>query len=246
MPMKRIFPLLLLLACPVTARAQDVVDDPAAIRILDRMCQVIGELESCRVTMTVARDVIDPDLGLVTRCAVDQVTMQGPDRALVDFNSDLSHRTLSYNGSQLTLYSYDENNYATIEAPPTTLELIGMLSQDYGIEFPAADIFYPTFADDLLEQSQRLAYAGMSVVDGKDCLHIVGTSDAMVVQLWVANDSFNLPVRLLFIEPAAKKNPRLDVTFTDWQLNPDLPPAIFEFLPPTTAAEVSLLPRTVK
>ena len=54
--------------------------------------------------------------------------------------------------------------------------MIDTVNKMYGIDFPAADFFYPSFVDDLLAESKTLMYLGMTKVDGKDCYHIAGTA----------------------------------------------------------------------
>jgi len=237
---------ILLLAVSMTAQTQDPGDDPAALQILDHMSAVIGELGSCTFTVNVWRDVDDPDLGLVTHFIVNEVYMRGPDKMLVDSKSDSDHRGYWYDGKTITYYSYDENNYAVIKTPATIMETIDAINRDYGIDFPAADFFYPTFTADLIENSDRIVFLGKKNVEGRDCFHILAKFKTMGVQLWIANDSLNLPVKYSIVDHDQKNAPRYEATFSNWQINPILPSAIFDFAPPPAAAPVKMVPRTKK
>ena len=68
----------------------------------------------------------------------------------------------------------------------------------------------------------------------------------MGVQLWIADDSLNLPVKLSIVYYDQKNAPRYEATFSNWQINPALPSAIFDFVPPQTAARITLVPKTGK
>ena len=243
---KRILVGILLLAASMNARAQGPGNDPAALQVLDHMSAVIGELGSCSYTVNVWRDVNDPDLGLVTHFIVNEVYMLGPNKMLVDSKSDGDHRGYWYDGTTITYYSYDENNYAAIKAPATILETIDAINRDYGIDFPAADFFYPTFTDDLIENSDRIVFLGKENVEGRDCFHILAKFKTMGVQLWIANDSLNLPVKYSIVDYDQKNAPRYEATFSNWQINPVLPSAIFDFVPPAAAAPIRLVPKTSK
>jgi hypothetical protein len=243
---KRILVGILLLAVSMSARAQGPGDDPAALLILDRMSAVIGELGSCSFTVNAWRDVNDPDLGLVAHFIVNEVYMRGPDKMLIDSKSDGDHRGYWYDGKTITYYSYDENNYAAIKAPATIMETIEAVNRDYGIDFPAADFFYPAFTDDLIANSDRIVFLGKKNVEGRDCFHILAKFKTMGVQLWIADDSLNLPVRYSIANYDQKNGPRYEATFSDGQITPALPSAIFDFVPPPAAAPVKLVPQTIK
>jgi hypothetical protein len=236
----------LLLALTMGAGAQGPGNDPAALQILDHMSAVIGELRSCSFTLNVSRDTNDPDLGLVTQSGVNEVYMLGPNKMLVNSRSDGDHRGYWYDGKTVTYYSYDENNYAAVTAPATILQTIDAISRDYGVDFPAADFFYPTFTDDLIDNSDRIVFLGKKYLEGKDCFHILATGKTMGVQLWIADDSLNLPVKVSIVYYDQKNAPRYEATFSNWQINPELPAAIFDFVPPQTAARITLVPKTGK
>ncbi|MEK6479161.1 DUF2092 domain-containing protein [Catalinimonas sp. 4WD22] len=253
--MKNYIIYLIFLILPCTTLGQDdEMYDPIAVLILDRMSEVIGELSSCSYTLQTSYDMQDSTffiptkgLGLVKHFTEEEVYMQGPDKMLVNSNGDRGHRGYWYNGDSLTYYSYSENNFAQIDAPDSSiLETIYTIHEDYGIEFPAADFFNPYFTDDLLFQSDKLLFMGSSKLNGKDCFRIVAAGDEMNVQLWISNDALTLPQKMVIVYLAQEDNPQYEVTFSDWQLNPDLPDALFEFMPPPDASEITLVPKNAK
>jgi len=244
--MKRVLCSFLLLVVPMAASAQGSGDDPAALQILDHMSAVIGELGSCSFTLKVSRDVNDGEMGLVTHFGVNDVYMVGPDKMLINSRSDSGHKGYWYDGNTFSYYSYDENNYATVKAPARILQTIDAINRDYDIDFPAADFFYPTFTDDLIDNTDSIVFLGKKNVDGKDCFHILAAGKSMGIQLWIADDSLNLPVKLSVAYYGQKNTPRYEATFSNWQINPELPSAIFDFVPPRTAAQITLVPKQEK
>jgi len=235
--MKQIVAGFLLLMLPTVANAQPA-DDPAAVQVLDQMSDVIGDLGSCRFTLQISRDVDEHDVGLVKRFAVDEVYMVGPDKMRIDTRSDNGHKGYWYDGKNISYYSYDENNYATVEAPDTILETIEAVHRDYGVDFPAADFFFPNFTDDLIEGTDRIVFLGKKMVAGKDCFHVMASSKSMGIQLWIADDALNLRVKFCITYHDQPKAPQYEATFSDWQLNPVLPVAMFDFTAPRTAARL--------
>lgn len=254
--MKTTFVYLFCILLPLTTYSQSASSadatqaDSVALIILDRMSAVIGELASCSYTLHTSRDLQDntfflPEegLGLIKHFTKDEVYMVGPDKLLVNANGDRGHRGIWYNGEQLVYYSYDEHNYALLDAPATILETIYAINAAYGVEFPAADFFNPYFTDDLLAQSDKVLYLGISEINDKECFHIVAAGKTMSVQLWISNDALTLPQKIVIVHLDQENSPQYEATFTDWQLNPNLTDAIFNFLPPPGASELKLIPR---
>jgi len=233
----------LLFLASASARAQQATgDDAVAIQLLDHMSTVIGQLKSCRFELQVARDIEEPDLGLVKHFTDDEVLMM-QDKMRVKSVGDQGRKGFWYDGKTVTYYSYDENNYATVKAPDTTIETIDAMHDHYGIDFPAADFFYPSFTDDLIDNTDRIAMLGRATVAGVECFHILGTAPGMNVQLWIADDLLNLPVKMVVADHTKPHAPQYEATFSNWQINTEMPEAIFAFVPPKSASMIKLVPK---
>jgi hypothetical protein len=228
-----------------TNSTADPVMDTAAILIMDRMADMIGSLHSCSFDLHVSQDLQDPDHGMITRFTDHQVFMTGPDRMHVNSIGERAHKGYWYNGWQVAYYNFTENNFGFMEAPANIIAMIDEVHHDYGVDFPAADFFYPTFTDDLIAQSTRIDYLGTVQRDGRECFRIVATGKAQTVQLWIANDATFLPVHFIITDHAAG-NTQYEGAFTHWVLNPDIPDQLYEFMPPPGAARVTVMPRKSK
>ena len=226
----------------LSVRAQEPRVDTVAIMIIDRMASVIGELTSCSFTLHTSIDIQDPEFGMIKQLGKDDVFLAGPDKMLVHFYGDKGHRGFWYNGIQTTYYSFDENNYVIIDAPDNIIAMIDTINKTYGIEFPAADFFYPTFTDDVIEFSENVIFLGKKDIDGQECFHILASNKDISAQFWFANDAYNLPVKYI-ITYKNENNKQFEATFSNWQLNHDIPLTIFEFMPPPKARQISILPR---
>ncbi len=242
--MKNKLPLCLLFLLPLSTSAQTGTYDTVAIFILDHMSDVVGDLGACSYTLHTSTDVLsDKGLGLITKTAVHDVKMVGPDKMQINSVGDKGHRGYWYNGEQMAYYFYDENNYVMVEAPSTILETIDTMNHRYGIDFPAADFFYPTFTDDLMRNNDRIAYLGTSKVGEQDCFHILATSKEMSVQFWIANDAAMLPAKMLIMYHGKADASQYEAIFTNWNINPQIPESVFDFLPPPGARDIAILRR---
>ncbi|WP_417602324.1 DUF2092 domain-containing protein [Owenweeksia hongkongensis] len=222
------------------AMAQARQVDPVAVSIMDRMASVIGNLQSCSFSLSASNDINDYPYGMTTHFTESEVQMLGPDKMLIHSRGDDHHKGFWYNGDKIVYYSYAENNYAVMDAPGNILSAIDSVHHTYGIDFPAADFFYPTFTDDILVHFDEVQYIGEKKLNDKECFHIKASNKDMVVQFWIADDAFNLPMRFSIVYLNEEGSPRYEATFKDWKMNPVLPEAIFEFAAPPGARQIAI------
>jgi hypothetical protein len=223
---------------------QEVKDiDSTAIFLIDKMADVIGDLESVSFNLNNSTDELDADKNIEKRFSTSNISFSGSDKLSVRTEGTKGKKGYSYDGSFLSYYNFDENNYVTLEAPATTLEMIDEMHLDYNFNFPAADFFYPSFTDDMMEQFTSIEFLGKKTVDGEECYHIMATNKDLNVQIWVSNETYLLPKRFVIIYKN-KSNLQFESTFGNWTINPNIPDAVFDFLPPPNAKLISILKKS--
>jgi hypothetical protein len=230
----------------VNGSAQSGKYDSIGILIFDRMSNVIGDLESCSFKLTVANDEWVPSKGLTKYFSAYEVFMGGPNKMLVDAQGLHGHRRYIYNGTQMAYYSFTENNYSIIPAPDNTIKMIDSLHEMYDIEFPAVDFFYPAFTDDLLHDADSLRFIGLENVGNNEYLHLFVYGRDMDFQFWVNSDAYSLPARFSITYKTKQGTPQYLAMFSDWQINPKFPDAIFDFLPPPNATKIRMMSKNDK
>ncbi len=224
--------------------AQPAKCDSVAVLLMDRMTDFIGELQSCSYKLNVGEDTDDEDSIMVKKFSEDEVYMVGPNKMLVNINGSKKHQTYWYNGTQLAYYSHNENNYGIIEASDNIIETIEQVNADYDIEFPAADFFYPAFTDDLIASSSEIKYIGKSVVNGMECFQLMAIGADFDFQFWISNDAYNLPMKFVYVYKNKKGSPQYEGTFSEWKINPVVPDAMFNFLPPPGAKQITIVSKS--
>jgi hypothetical protein len=238
---KKLLLFLLISAASIRLQAQSPAIDTVAVSILDRMSALIGDIHSCSVTVRSNYDINSRNLGLIKHSDEQQLFLHGPNKLLVRSEGDRGTRDLIYDGDSLCYYSLDKNQYGKIVAPATIMEMIDTVNKLYGIEFPVADFFYPSFVDDILAEATNLAYLGITKVDGKDCFHVAGVAADKSFQFWISDDAYYLPLKLVIVYTAKPMNPQYEAILTGWQINPDLPDAMFQFMPPPKAKKIRMM-----
>lgn len=217
--------------------------DTIAVTVIDRMSTIINELDACSFQVNRSMDVHQNEYGLEKEYFVDQIFMKSPDKMHVEIQGSQGHRGYWYNGNQIVYYSFKENNYSVLDAPSNIVSMMDSIHQNFGIEFPAADIFYPNLSDDILESFDNITFLGEKVIDGQPCYHIMATNQQTNLQLWISNTSFMLPKKMVIIHKD-DKHKQYEATFSNWKLNPELPDALFEFTPPPKAKNISIMAKS--
>lgn len=242
--MKKYVVTLALLAIPFCGQSQATRKiDSTAVFILDRMADIIGELESVNFYLETTTDRYDEYDKIISHYSSSQVSMNGPDKLVFQRTGDKGRQGFWYDGSYASFYSYDENNYVTVEAPENTIEMIDNMHLRFDFQFPAADFFYPSFTDDILEQFHTLEFKGKTVIDGEECYYIRALSDNMNFQLWVSSSNWNLPKRFIILQKG-ERTLRIESVFEKWEINPIIPSTVFEFLPPQSAKLIDILEKS--
>lgn len=227
----------------ITINGQTQRIDSTAVYLLNRAGETLQDIKACSFTTVTTYDVPNENLGLIKHSLTDKVTIKFPDKMKVTSTGDKGNRALWYTGKKLNYYSLDNNNYGFTAAPPSVIETIDEVSKKFGIEFPAADFFYPTFLQDLLSEQGNLIFLGKTTVDGRECYHIAGNDKTKSYQFWIGCDDLFLPVKMVIIYTSDKDKPQYEALYKDWIINNDYPDSMFEFLTPPKATKIKLSPR---
>jgi len=241
--MKHISVLLLTFCSLIVFSQNEKKTDSIAVRILNKMSAVMGEIPALSVDLETAIDKQNELLENERFHSQHELHFSGPSKMTIHSRGDNGNKAMWYNGKFLTYYSYDENNYVTLAAPETTIAMIDSMNTRFGIKFPGADLFFPSLTEDVLDLFDYLKYLGKKTVDGQECFHLIASNQNMTFQVWISNNSMYLPKKYLFVD---KKNhhQQFEGTFSNWSLNPVIPNAVFEFTPPKNARLISILSKS--
>ena len=221
----------LLVSCTSEDKAQY---DTRALESLDAMSESIGELLACSYTLD---DVNVLEDGTENYDQHD-VYMRGPDKMYIHSVGSKGDRSYWYDGSTLAYFSFDKNTYATIEAPDSIMKTIEHVHEKYGIDFPAADFFYPDFTDDIMDDYDHVLFMGDEAINGVESTSILASNDKTIVQIWI-DKATNLPVKFL-IDSKASSAEYYVASFSNVRVNPDLPDLLFDTNPPINSKSTEL------
>ena len=238
MIMKKTFllTLIIILSCNTLQANQT---DSLAIYILNRLKTNLQSFKSCSFTSQITYDVWTEELGLIKHNDTEDIYIQFPDKITVKTFGDKGRTRMIYTGKKFFMYSYN-HTYTEVDISLSVIEMIHAINHNYGIEFPGADFFYPTFVEDMMASGGFIRYLGTTYLDGKECYHIAGKdSNGSNFQVWISEDY--LPAKMVINYGNQTGSPQYEAIYKNWVTNPILPVTLFEFTPPPGATRISLI-----
>lgn len=211
--------------------------DEKAVSSLDALSETIGNLNSCSYTLNT---LVSEGDEIEFRNEHD-LYMRGPDKLHIHTIGTKGKKGFWYDGSSFAYFSYDKSSYDTVSAPNNIIAAIDELHNKYGIDFPAADFFYPSFTDDILDNFNHVMYMGDENIDELDCVVIKASNENVVLKIWIEKYT-NLPHIISIVKTNDSIN-SYEAVFSNWRLNPILPDLLFEFAPPINSTRVKLQPK---
>jgi hypothetical protein len=166
------------------------------------------------------------------------VVLERPNHLRIDSESDKGRRSLYYDGKTLTVYRPDQGVYATAPAPDTIDAMIAAV-EARGIAMPASDLLLNRPCEALGEHLQTGRYAGRHYLDGDWYHHLLLSSEAVDVQMWVAQGESPEIHRLVITYTTQPGEPQYRALLSDWNFTPAIDSTTFTFVPPADARQVA-------
>lgn len=235
--MKLLLHLALTSLLVLTSCSNELDHDASAFAVLDSMSAQIGRLNSVSFTVITTVDHKKGDANALQRNIESKCYMIGPNKMHLYAVGDSDRVGYWYNGSTLTYYSFAKNAYVSVPAPGTILATIDSVHNAYGVDFPAADFFYPSLSNDIAAECSVVKLLGKAIIQGVSCDHIMTQGKNATTQIWISRGLYRLPVRLLI---EGKSGERYEATMMNWILDPALEDVMFEFVVPEGATKTTL------
>ena len=132
-----------------------------------------------------------------------------------------------YNGKTLTIASHPEKVFAQAPMPDTIDRTLDVLAERYDMALPMGDLFFSSAEKALLSDTSTGGYAGTERVGDTPCVHLAFKDVGVDWELWLPEQGDPLPKRLKIVQTKRTGQPMADLTFTGWNLSPEITDATF-------------------
>ena len=229
------------LSTPLRAQAANSQEsdavEPAAIDALNKMGTYLRSLKDFQVEAKItSEDVLDngEKLQYAHKTTILAVL---PNRLRADVDGDRKSRLLLYDGKSFTFFARRAGFYATVDAPPTIVQLNEVAREKYGIEVPLIDLFLWGGPHATTNEITEATDVGPGDIEGVTCEHYAYRQPGLDWQVWIQLGDHPLPRKLVLTTLTDEARPEHTSVFT-WNLAPSYNDASFVFDPPEDAHKI--------
>jgi hypothetical protein len=226
---------------PVGCSAAQPDLDPDALAILKTTVSSITGAKAFSFRVLVSRDRQATNNQLVTYFNRDVVTVSRPDKLRIDVDGEHHDVQFFFAGGRATLFDPETKLYAS-QSAPSTIDGVLQVLEKRGVSFPMNDLLESNPYDSLIKGLQTAYIIGRVNIDKKTFIHLVFTEASADWQLWVEPGDKPLPRGVIIVYKTQPGMPRIVMDFSDWNLNAQPEPAMFDFVKPDDAHQIQFLP----
>ena len=159
----------------------------------------------------------------------------------MDYGDDLSAKRIWYNGRTMTILDSIKKLYVTVAVEGTVSAVLTRVARDYDVKLPLA----PLLKKNLLEEMKSTisaSYLGMHDAEGEPCHHLLFRGERVDMQVWITTGDTPLLRKLVVTFWEIEGSPQQSLTFSDWNLEADISPGVFDAKLPDGAVAIEFLP----
>lgn len=224
----------------MSSLAQAAVSEPPDARdIMMRMAEYLSKAPGMTVTVHASYDALQPEGYKVEWNDIRKVTLRRPDRLRIDSErSDGSRSLVVFDGREITTFDESGRVYAQAPQPGGVDQSVVHFVRDLGMRLPLAVLLVSGLPAELEHRVQSVEYVEKTETLGPPAYHIVGQTDTVDFQLWIAEGDQPVPLHAVLTYRNAPGQPQFRAQFSDWNLAAKPPDSTFSFTPPADASRI--------
>lgn len=150
--------------------------------------------------------------------------------------------TLSYDGSQLTLYGANLNAYMQKAFVGASDDALREFERSSGLALPGTDLLLHNPYAILTDNATSSGYYGRSYVGGVECHHLGFRTPKVDFQVWVDAGEYPLPRKYVITTKWLTGAPQYSVQLRNWNTRAEISAEQFKIAIPKGAVKLETLP----
>lgn len=214
--------------------------DPRADRILWSMSQHLANAKAFRVRVQTLKDEAHPSGQWVQVSTSAELSIHRERGIRSSERGDLEDREFWTDLKTAAMLDPDSGLYALVEVPNDLDGAIDHLIDEYGVTWPLADLAYTDPYVGLIESVDVGTYVGLHQAGGVDCHHLAFKHGKVDWQIWIDAGIEPVPRKVVITYNGSEGAPRYMAFLSDWEFDPYLPEAIFQFEAPEGSKQIEV------
>ena len=231
-----------LVTCAPREPTTDVERLARGRELVHQMSTRLAGATAVSVTTTETREVVRASGKKEAVPQTGVYTMRRPDRFYAKMTGGPGLESW-YNGKTLTIASHPEKVFAQAPMPETIDRTLDALAERYDMALPMGDLFYGSAEKALLSDTTTGGYVGTENVGDTPCVHLAFKDTGVDWELWLPEQGEPLPKRFKVLQKRRTGQPVIDLTFTAWDLAPQISDATFVPKVPADYEGIAILQR---
>jgi hypothetical protein len=211
----------MLVACPAQA-----ADAPArtesqlqAAAVLKSMAEYLAVLTAFSCTSTNRFEAVQANGQRIEFGETRQISLARPDRLRIDEVASDGATDALFDGKQITMLSADDNLYAQAPQPPSIEDALVYFVRDLRMRAPLSLLLSTHVRTELPTLAKEIDYVESTQIRGQTAHHIAGRGDSVDFQIWIAEGTSPLPLRIVITYKLEQAQPRFAADFSDWNIS---------------------------
>lgn len=210
--------------------------------ILLRMANYLAKTPAFAVNLSDSYDTLQPSGAKIEFAATRKVVVSRPNGLRVEREeSDGEKQIVLYDGKDITVFSPSNNVYAQTAKPGGIDEAVKYFLKDLNMRLPLAMLLVSQLPAELERRTESLDYVEKTTIYGQTAHHLAGRTETVDYQVWIAEGSKPLPLRVVLTYKLAEGQPQFRAQFSDWNSAPQIDNAQFVFTPAEGAKKIAFL-----
>ena len=223
------------------APARPPIVDPRADELLRAMSTYLADAKQFSFRAAIDYDEVLPTGQKVQFAAIEDVAVQRPNRAYVEYQGDVAAKRMWYDGKQLTVLDGAEKVYATTPVPGKLDAALAKMEDDHGFSPPLAELLFDDPYTALKENVVFGLYMGLHDVDGKRCHHLAFVNKEVDWQIWIEDGTQAVPCKVVVTYKQLPGSPQFAAVLSDWRTGERLAETIFKPMIPDGVRKIDFV-----
>jgi hypothetical protein len=218
--------------------------DPEAVEAVRKAATFLAKAQRVAFRIDTEWDAVQPDGQKIEFGATRQVWLRRPGHVRLEGERrDGNRGGVLFDGATITAWDADENVYATAPKAGDVEAMTDYLVDELDYPLPLRYLVRRDLPERLTEGLRNAQFVGDAKLGDVLCDQIALRNDDVDFQLWIAQGPRPVFRRVVISYRLDDGWPQFRADLSDWNFEPDVGDARFEFVPPEGAEKISFAPR---